>query len=70
MKHRKMRNIGCILLLVIIFLLCAGCSKDHQKQAGNHPFDFYIDLTTKEDIEGLSAEPFVEGVFPFTLMIF
>ncbi len=69
MKTHKTRQTACILLSVVILLIFAGCSGKAQKP-GERPFDFYIDLTTKEDIDGLSAEPFVEGVFPFTLMIF
>ena len=69
MNKHKARQTGYILLSVIVLLFFAGCS-GNTPHAGSHPFDFYIDLTTKEDIEGLSAEPFVEGVFPFTLMIF
>ena len=68
MKQRKVRQAGCILLSLI--LLLAGCSGNGRRQEGSHPFDFYIDLTTKDDVDGLSGESCVEGVFPFTLMIF
>ena len=66
----KVRHIGCILLSVILLLMLTGCSGSGREQEGNHPFDFYIDLTTKEDIDGLSGESSVEGMFSFTLMIF
>ena len=48
----------------MIILLFSGCSKARRM------FDFYIDLTTEGDIRELSGKTFVEGVFPFTLMIF
>ena len=69
MKKRIAKQTGCILLSVLILLSFAGCSEGGRQQKGNHPFDFYIDLTTKDDIDGLSAKPCVEGIFPFTLMI-
>ena len=69
MKKRKVRLAGCMLLSLILLLL-AGCSANGRRQEGSHPFDFYIDLTTKDDVDDLSAESCVEGVFPFTLMIF
>ncbi|MCR5793895.1 MAG: hypothetical protein K6G61_00935 [Solobacterium sp.] len=66
----KARQIRAILLTAVILLFIAGCSSDTQQEEGGHPFDYYIDCTTKEDIEALSGEAFVKGVFPFTLMTF
>ena len=51
-------------------LMFAGCSEINLRQEEDSPFDFYIDLTTKDDIDGLSSESFVKGVFSFTLMTF
>ena len=70
MEMQKMRQTGCIVLSVIALLVFSGCSGSNHSQEDVHPFDFYIDMTTQEDINGLSGESFVKGVFPFTLMIF
>ena len=59
-----------LILLSMMLLLSAGCSGNTAQKDADHPFDFYIDCTTQGDIESLSEEPFVKGVFPFTLMIF
>ena len=67
---KKAKKTGCIILFAVILAVFAGCSGSNQSQNADHPFDFYIDLTTKEDIDGLSGESFVKGVFPYTLMIF
>ena len=65
-----MKKTGTLILAVMILLSAAGCAGSGRPQEGGTPFDYYIDCTTREDIEGLEQEPFVEGVFPFTLMIF
>ncbi len=65
-----MRQTGCTVLLLIMLLLLFGCSGSSRPREGDPPFDFYTELTTQEDIDGLSGGSFVEGVFPFTLMIF
>ncbi len=70
MRIQKAKQTGCIILTMIMLLVFAGCSGSNQQQEADHPFDFYIDLTTKEDIDDLSGESFVKGVFPYTLMIF
>ena len=70
MKMIRTKQAVCILLTAIVTLCSAGCSGIGSEQEAVHPFDFYIDLTTKDDIDGLSRESFVEGVFPFTLMTF
>ena len=64
------RRTGCMILSVIFLLVFIGCSGSGHPQEAEHPFDVYIDLTTKEDIDSLSGESFVEGVFPFTLLVF
>jgi hypothetical protein len=64
------RQAGCLFLSVLLLLFLTACSGNNQQHVDDHPFDFYIDMTTKDDIERLADEPFVEGVFPFTLMIF
>ena len=56
--------------MLIMLLLLFGCSGSSRPREDDHPFDFYTELTTQEDIDGLSGESFVEGVFPFTLMTF
>ena len=70
MKMLNAKQTVCILLSAIFLLCSAGRSRSSDQQEANHPFDFYVDLTTKDDIDGLSGESFVDGVFPFTLMIF
>ena len=54
----------------IILLFAAGCAGSDKPQAAAPAFDYYIDCTTRDDIEALSNEPFVDRVFPFTLLIF
>ena len=70
MKMRKAKQKACILLSAIMLLFSAGCSGGCGRQEAGHPFDYYVELTTKDDIDGLSGESFVDGVFSFTLMIF
>lgn len=70
MKMLHTKQIVCILLSAVYLLCSAGCLGSNNQQEANHPFDFYVDLTTKDDVDGLSGESFVDGVFPFTLMIF
>lgn len=70
MIKKKAKQTGCLILSVVMLLLFAGCFGSNQSKDADHPFDFYIDLTTKEDIDGLSGESFVKGVFPYTLMVF
>lgn len=48
----------------------AGCSGNGRAREADHPIDFYIDLTTQEDLDGLSGQSFVKGIFPFTHMFF
>ena len=69
MKMRKVRRTGC-LIFAVMMLLFSGCSGSNPPREDDPPFDLYTDLTTREDIEGLSEKPFVKGVFPFTLMTF
>ena len=70
MKMSKMKQAGLIILSAIMLFLFAGCSGGNLPQEDDHPFDFYIDLTTKDDVEGLSGEAFVESVFSFSMMTF
>ncbi len=70
MNTRKAMQTGCMILSVIMLALLGGCSGSVPSGKADHPFDFYIELTTQEDIDGLSKGSFVKGVFPFTLMIF
>jgi|GEM_PF-4283194 len=70
MKKSKVKQAGLIILSAIMLFLFAGCSGGNHPQADDHPFDFYIDLTTKDDIEALSNEAFVEKVFSFSMMTF
>lgn len=69
MKMRGVKQAGCVMLSMVLLLFLAGCSGDPLRE-DRRPFDFYIDVTTQEDIGGLAGEPFVKGVFPFTLMTF
>ena len=70
MRMQKVKQTGCIILFAVMLVVFTGCSGSNRSKEAEHPFDFYIDLTTKEDIDGLSGESFVEGVFPFTLLVF
>ena len=64
MKNRP----GKYVLTIIALMLClSGCSlKNSPKET---PFDYYTDCTTKQQIEELAEEPFVESIFSFTLII-
>ncbi len=66
----KMLKAVCILLSAVMLLCSAGCSKSDGLGETGHPFDIYVELTAKDDIESLSGESFVDGVFSFTLMTF
>ena len=65
-----MRKKICILLSAVMLLCSAGCSGNDSQQKTGHPFDVYVDLTAKDDIDGLSGESFVDEVFSFALMTF
>lgn len=57
-----------VIAAITISLL--GCSKTQMKESANAQFDYYVDCTTKEQIACLESEPFVESVFPFSLLTF
>lgn len=70
MKMIEDKQIACILISALMLLCLVGCSSSESQQDAIHSFDFYTELTTKEDVDGLSGESFVDGVFSFTLMTF
>ena len=70
-KHRVNHSaLPVILYALILMLACAGCFAGGSSPRAVRPFDYYIDCTTKEDIEYIKEQPFTGQVFPFTLMIF
>ena len=60
-----MRKVSIILTAVMLLAVLAGCAAE----ISDRPFDYYTDCTTENDLAELSEKPFVESVFPFTLLI-
>lgn len=69
-KRGGMRQVHCIWAALAIVLLLTACSSAGAKQDTSRPYDYYIDCTTREQLEALAGEDFVEDVFAFSLMQF
>lgn len=53
-------------MTALLVMTMSGCGS---KTAKEHPYDYYVDCLIKQQAESLAEEPFVEGIFPFTLLI-
>lgn len=62
-----MKKLTIVVLTVLMLVSVTGCNG---QKTGEHPFDYYVDCTTEEDIKVLNDKPYVKGVFSFTLMTF
>lgn len=70
MKGGKMKRLIVILAIISVFFGMTGCNSTFLNQSENSQFDYYVECTTKEQLVALENEPFVDSIFPFSLLIF
>ncbi|MGN1399646.1 MAG: hypothetical protein ACI4WG_06595 [Erysipelotrichaceae bacterium] len=65
-----MKRIIVILAIMAVFFAMTGCNSASMNQSDNSQFDYYVECTTKKQLEELENEPFVDSIFSFSLLIF
>ncbi|MGM9662064.1 MAG: hypothetical protein ACI3WR_03120 [Oscillospiraceae bacterium] len=65
-----MKRLIATFAIVSIFFGMTGCNSASSDESGNPQFDYYVECTTKEQLVTLEKEPFVDSIFPFSLLIF